>query len=207
MAERHLMNPEYVLSRGYWEYPDEVCDLWIAAYEEIAQSHRDLRGKAQKMINRVKQACSLLVTHASFYNTGNVDDCFYGEAVAKENEYLERSKSQYDSLNGDYPCGNEDDMRFARRLFSIREMAFLQMGLANEIDPNALRNMPPANKVFSGEAFPRKIKAANRPKGRKGFLHECLGRYADAIECYEAMGDDQPTDRIERLRKLLAAEP
>ena len=197
------MDPELVLSRGYREYPDDVCNLWIAAYEEIAHNHRNLRLKARRMIKRVKKACSLLVTHATFYDTSRVDECFYGEAVERENEYLERTRSQYDSLGGDFPCGNDDDMRFARRLFSIRELAYIQMGLAEEVDPNALRNMPPTNKTFSGEAFPRKIKAANRPKGRKGFLYECMGQFAEAIECYEAMREDKPEVRIERLREQM----
>ena len=197
------MDPELVLSRGYWEDSGEVCDKWVAAYNEIAQTHRGFGLRARRMMRRVRLACSLLVTHATFYDTSRVDECFYGEAVARENEYLEKSRSQYDSLDGDFPCGNEVDMRFARRLFSIREMAYIQMGLAKELDLNDNKNIPPANKVFSGEAFPRKIKRANQPKGRKGFLYECLGQYAEAVKCYEAMGEDQPEDRIVALRKLM----
>lgn len=46
--------------------------------------------------------------------------------------------------------------------------------------PDDVCNLPLTNKTFSGEAFPRKIKAANRPKGRKGFLYECMGQFAEA---------------------------
>lgn len=199
------MNPELVLCRGYREDSGKVCDQWVAAYEEIGKRNLRLRFKAKRMIKRVRLACSLLVEHATFYDTSRVDECFYGEAVAKENEYLERVSPQYASFDGDYPCGNEDDVRFARRLFSIHEMAYLQMGLAEELDLNDNKHIPPANKTFSGEAYPRKIKTANQPKGRKGFLYECRGLFVEAIECYESMGEDRPAERIELLRKCLEA--
>lgn len=155
------------------------------------------------MIDRIKLACSLSVTHATFYNTGNVDDCFLGEAIARENEYLEKSRKAYESLDGDFPCGNEDDMRFARRFFSIREMAYIQMGFASEVDPDDLSEMPPIDKPFADEAFLMEISADDQPLGRKGFIHECMGRYAEAIESYEAFTEGRPDDRIQRLRKKI----
>lgn len=195
------MHPELVLCRGYWEDSGKICRKWISAYSEIALRHLKLRSQAQSMIKRVRLACSLLVEHATFYDLSRVDECFYAEAVERENEYLEKVEKMYDSLDGDFPCGNEDDVRFARRLFSIREMAFLQMGLAKELDLNDDSHIPPADKTFDDEAFPNIIKAANQPKARKGFLYECMGQYAEAIECYEAMGEDKPEDRIEHLRE------
>ena len=173
------MEPQIALNRGYWEDAGDCRDQWIAAYKEIAKKHLMLSMRAKKMIKRIELACSLCVTHATFFNTGNVDECFYGEAVARENEFLEETKKARESLDGDFPCGNEDDMRFARDFFTNREMAYLQMGLANELN------------------------ASGNSMGRKGFIYECLGLYEEAIECYEAMGKERPTDRIERLRKKL----
>ena len=60
-----------------------------------------------------------------------------------------------------------------------------------------------SDKAFADEAFPRIIETANQPKARKGFIYECLGQYAEAIECYESMGEDKPEDRIEHLRELV----
>lgn len=198
------MDPQIALSRGYMENTGDVLERWISAYKEIAKKHIMLMVRAQKMIKRIELASSLCVSHATFYNTGNVDECFYGEAVARENEFLEASKKARKSLEGDFPCGNEDDMRFARRFFSIREMAYLQMGLAKEINPDDLSQKPPVNKIFADEAFPRKIKASDQPLGRKGFVHECLGNYQEAIACYETFSEGCPEDRIESLRKKLS---
>ena len=89
--------------------------------------------------------------------------------------------------DGDYPCGNEADMLFARRVFSIREMAYLQLGLAAELNPDDLRKAPPFDKIFDGEAMPKIITTADQPTARRGFVNECLGHYAEAIECYEAI--------------------
>ena len=198
------MDPQIVLSRGYMESVSDILDQWISAYKEIAKKHIMLMVRTQKMIKRIELASSLCVSHATFYNTGNVDECFYGEAVARENEFLESSKKARESLEGDFPCGNEDDMRFARRFFSIREMAYLQMGLAKELDPDDLSQKPPVNRVFADEAFPRKIKTSDQPLGRKGFIHECLGNYKEAIACYEAFSDGRPDDRIDYLRNKLS---
>lgn len=198
------MDPQIVLSRGYWEYADDCRDQWIAAYKEIGRKSVGLGVQARKMIQRMELACSLTTTHAIFFNSGNVDDCFIGEAVERENNFLERNQKAYDSLDGDFPCGNAEDMRFARRFFSIREMAYLQMGLATSIDPDDLSEMPPVDKPFADEAFPMKITEADQPWGRKGFVHECLGRYAEAIECYEAFKQNRPEDRIKRLREQLS---
>lgn len=198
------MDPQIVLSRGYMESASEVLKQWISAYKEIAKKHLMLVARAQKMIKRIELASSLCVTHATFFNSGNVDECFYGEAVAKENEFLKGTQKARESLDGDFPCGNEEDMRFARRFFSIREMANLQMGLARELNPDDLSQVPPVNKSFADEAFPRKIKASDQPLGRKGFIHECLGNYQEAIDCYEAFSEGRPDERIDCLRKKLS---
>lgn len=198
------MDPQIVISRGYMESASDVLKQWISAYKEIAKKHLMLVVRAQKMIKRIELASSLSVTHATFFNSGNVDECFYGEAVARENEFLEGTQKARESLDGDFPCGNEDDMRFARRFFSIREMAYLQMGLARELNPDDLSQVPPVNKSFADEAFPRKIKASDQPLGRKGFIHECLGNYQEALDCYEAFSEGRPDERIEFLRKKLS---
>lgn len=175
------MEPTIALNRGYWEDSGDVVNQWISAYKEIAKKHIALAPRAHKMIKRIELAASLCVTHATFYNTGNVDDCFLGEAIERENEFISRTEKSRKSLDGDFPCGNEEDMKFASQYFSNREIAYLQMGLANELDPEDSLE-------------------------KKGFILECLGRYAEAIDCYEAMGDHSPIRRIESLRKKLASK-
>ena len=198
------MDPQVALNRGYWEYADKVRDQWIASYTQIAKKYRHLKPLADKMIKRINLACQLQTEHAISYDTSRVDECFYAEAVARENEYLEATQAKRDSLDGDFPCGNEEDMRFARRLFSNREMAYLQMGLANEVNPDDLSHVPAPDKPFPDEAFPNVIEPADQPKGRKGFVFECLGQFAEAIACYEAMAEEgRPTDRITCLRRKL----
>lgn len=178
------MDPEIALNRGYWEDSGKILNQWIKAYKEIAKKHVMLVGLAHDMINRAELACSLLVSHATFYDTSRVDECFYAEAVERENKFLEKTEKARKSLDGDFPCGNEDDMRFARDFFTIHEMAYLQMGLAKEVD----------------------FDNTGKKQGRNGFLHECLGHYEEAIACYEAMDEGRPVGRINRLREKLSAK-
>ena len=201
------MDPQIALNRGYWEDAGECRDQWITAYKEIAKKHWHHKKEAKQMIERIERACSLAVTHAVHFDTGNVDDCFLGERIAAENEFLEKTEKARKRLEGKFPCGNEDDMRFARHFFSIRELAYIQMGFASEVDPDDLSQMPPFDKPYSDEALVTPVSAADQPLGRRGFLHECLGRYEEAIACYEAIGDGRPDDRIKQLRKKLFIVP
>ena len=201
------MDPSIALSRGYDEDMVVVRKQWTKAYYEIGQRHKPLRPQTEMMTNRIQLACKLLVSHATFYDYSRADDCFYAEAVERFNDFYDTTEKDRASLDGDYPCGNEADMLFARRVFSIREMAYLQLGLAAELNPDDLRKAPPFDKIFDGEAMPKIITTADQPTARRGFVNECLGHYAEAIECYEAIEEKgRPADRIKHLREKLAAQ-
>ncbi len=191
------MNPEITLARGYWDDTKECCDQWIAAYKEIAKKHPELKALAQKLIQRAESACSLIVSHAVSFGS-MPDDTFYGERVQQENAYYEKTEKSRDALEGDFPCGNELEMRLARHCFSYREMACLQVGLASEIDPDDLSEVP-EEKPYADEVFDKKITPEDIPMARKGILYECLGQPDKALQCFLSVQSVNLKDRIDRL--------
>ena len=83
---------------------EAVRDSWIAEYKKIAEENPAKAELCRTLTERICLAA----------------DLFSGV-------------EQYDSLNGDFPLGNEDDMEFASYFFSVRELALIQTGLSHTI--------------------------------------------------------------------------
>lgn len=136
------MEPVYVLNRSYYDSPDKCVDEWFEAYAEIVDNHPELKTAAVNMGERILHARELF---ASLANLGSTpDDEAYALRVEQERKYYQEAEE----LDGDFPFGNEDEVFAARHVFSIREMAYIQLGLASEIDPGDLSEVP-QGKIFT----------------------------------------------------------
>ena len=79
--------------------------------------------------------------------------------------YLE--KEENNSFNGDYPFFNDEDMELAYKVFSLREIALIQLGELELI------------------ACGKKEDFNYRPQIRKGLLYEIKKDFYNAYKCYE----------------------
>ncbi len=90
------------------------------------------------------------------------DDYYY--------EWLDEVKQEEnDSLDGDFPLGNEEDMAFASPYFTVKELAQIQMGCAEDI--------------FAGHY----VEYADRVLVRKGVLAEVKGEWKEAASAYSGI--------------------
>ena len=132
------MKPETALKLQYslWdrytkEQIETIRDEWIAAYREIAGSDSSKKELCDSLTDRINRAAELFIRrHIEPAKSDAIshDDYYY--------EWLdEMKKEEDDSLDGDFPLGNEEDMKLASSFFSIKELALLQTGLAEQIDP------------------------------------------------------------------------
>lgn len=193
------MNPEIVINRGYLESHDECLAKWRSAFAEIVKNHPKLKAKVKKLEKRIETASQLAIG-AARSSCANADDTFYAIAVERENAHYEATKGLRDSLEGNFPCGNEREMVFARNYFTTGEIAYIQLGLANEIDPNNISKVPKGKVYAAGSLFASEKNKDNILYGRKGFISECLGNTEDAIKYYLKIKGDSAADRLSRLR-------
>ena len=156
------MDPQYVLNRSYWDYPADCLQQWLDAYAAIGERHPELAATVERLTARIHKAYTLYQGLANLGSTP--DDTVYAERVEQENGYYRQAKS----LDGDFPLGNEHEVFTARYLFSIREMAWLQAGLAAEIDPADLTEVPRGKVYTLGD--PRDLSDEDLLQGRTSFL-------------------------------------
>ncbi len=198
------MKPEIALKIDYdrfKEYTREqietIRDEWIAAYREIAESDSSKKELCDSLTDRISRAAELFIRrHIEPAKSDAIshDDYYY--------EWLDEvKKEEDDSLDGDFPLGNEADMKLASSFFSIKELALLQMGLAEKIDPE-----PVEPDWGFGRAGTEKNYA------RKGFLAELKGLCEEAVEYYSEHCDNSryPDDyvrmRLDAIKDKLAFE-
>ena len=163
------MEPTYALNRSYWDSPADCLQQWLDAYAEIGERHPELATTVERLTVRIRKAYALFGGLANL--GGMADDTVYAERVEQENKYY----SQSGSLDGDFPLGNEREVFEARYLFSIREMAWLQAGLAAEIDPADLSQVP-RDKVYTfGDPQERTDKELAQE--RAAFIEQTKSRY------------------------------
>lgn len=157
------MEPTYALNRSYWDYPADCLQQWLDAYAAIGERHPELAATVERLTARIRKAYSLYQGLANLGSTP--DDTVYAERVEQENSYYRQAKS----LDGDFPLGDEREVFEARYLFSIREMAWLQAGLAAEIDPTDLTEVPRGKVYTIGD--PRDLSDEELLQGRTSFLN------------------------------------
>lgn len=160
---------QYLLDKYTREQIETIRDEWIAAYREIAESNSSKEELCDSLTDRISRAAELFISRriepvAS--DAVSYDDCYREcpeEVEQKEN----------DSLDGDFPLGNEADMKLAYSFFSIKELALLQTGLAEQIEPEL---------VFFG--FGHGNEKVVKNSARKGILADLRGSTEEAVEYY-----------------------
>lgn len=179
------MKPEIVLQNTFnkdqpytREQTEASRDEWIAAYREIAQSDHSKKELCDSLCERINRAANLLISRE--------------EKNMESDQTTENAEN--DCLNGDFPLGKEEDMAFASPYFTIKELALIQMGCADQIDP---------------EQFAIGI---TETSVRKGFLAEIKGAGRDAVYyyfCYYNLYPVPPAsvyERSEAIRRKLDFE-
>ena len=170
------MKPEFALKLQYSlldkytrEQIETIRDEWIAAYREIAESDSSKKELCDSLTDRINRAAELFIRrHIEPVVSDAIshDDYYY--------EWLDEvKKEEDDSLDGDFPLGNEADMKLAYSFFSIKELALLQTGLSEQIEPEL---------VFFG--FGHGNEKVVKNSARKGILADLRGSTEEAMEYY-----------------------
>ena len=170
------MKPEFALKLQYSlldkytrEQIEAIRDEWIAAYREIAESDSSKEELCDSLTDRINRAAELFIRrHIEPVVSDAIshDDYYY--------EWLDEvKKEEDDSLDGDFPLGNEADMKLAYSFFSIKELALLQTGLSEQIEPEL---------VFFG--FGHGNEKVVKNSARKGILADLRGSTEEAVEYY-----------------------
>lgn len=166
MKPQVALNIEYNTSITYTrEQVEAVRDEWITAYQEIAKSDSSKKELCDYFTDRIRRASELFISRKVEpvkSDATNHDDNYY--------ECLEEMKQkENDSLDGDFPLGNEEDMKFASPYFSTKELAMIQMGFADDI--------------YAGYY----VEYADRVLIRKGVLAEVKGNLKEAVSAYSGV--------------------
>ena len=170
------MKPEIALKLQYSlldkytrEQIETIRDEWIAAYREIAESDSSKKELCDSFIVRINRAAELFIRRRI--------EPVVSDAISHDDYYYEwldeMKKEEDDSLNGDFPLGNEEDMKLASSFFWVKELALLQMGLAEQIEPEL---------VFFG--FGHGNEKVVKNSARKGILADLRGSTEEAVEYY-----------------------
>ena len=160
---------QYLLDKYTREQIETIRDEWIAAYREIAESDSSKEELCDSLTDRISRAAELFIRrHIEPVVSDAIshDDYYY--------EWLDEvKKEEDDSLDGDFPLGNEADMKLAYSFFSIKELALLQTGLSEQIEPEL---------VFFG--FGHGNEKVVKNSARKGILADLRGSTEEAVEYY-----------------------
>ena len=160
---------QYLLDKYTREQIETIRDEWIAAYREIAESDFSKKELCDSLTDRISRAAELFIRrHIEPVVSDAIshDDYYY--------EWLDEvKKEEDDSLDGDFPLGNEADMKLAYSFFSIKELALLQTGLSEQIEPEL---------VFFG--FGHGNEKVVKNSARKGILADLRGSTEEAVEYY-----------------------
>ncbi len=127
------MNPQTVLkinpikmTAAQVEY---VRDQWISEYEKHMELTPELNDLCLALIERVKRASSLVIDR--YVSDGKKSE-FTSSVANCDPEYFDQDTDRYfeenDSLDGDFPLGNEKDAEFASPYFSIEQLVYIQLG-------------------------------------------------------------------------------
>ena len=170
------MKPEIALKLQYSlldkytrEQIETIRDEWIAAYREIAESDSAKKELCDSFIVRMGRAAELFIRRHI--------EPVVSDAISHDDYYYEwldeMKKEEDDSLNGDFPLGNEEDMKLASSFFLVKELALLQMGLFEQIEPEL---------DFFG--FGHGNEKVVKDSARKGILADLRGSTEEAVEYY-----------------------
>jgi hypothetical protein len=160
---------QYLLDKYTREQIETTRDEWITAYREIEESDSSKKELCDSLTARISRAAELFIRrHIEPAKSDAIshDDYYY--------EWLDEvKKEEDDSLDGDFPLGNEADMKLASSFFSIKELALLQTRLVEQIEPEL---------VFFG--FGHGNEKVVKNSARKGILADLRGSTEEAVEYY-----------------------
>ena len=170
MKPKTALKLQYSLLDKYTrEQIETIRDEWIAVYREIAQSDSSKKELCDSLTDRISRAAELFIRRKI--------EPVKSDAISHDDYYYEwldeLKKEEDDSLDGDFPLGNEADMKLASSFFSIKEIALLQTGLAEQIEPEL---------VFFG--FGHGNEKVVKNSARKGILADLRGSTEEAVEYY-----------------------
>lgn len=143
---------------------EEALARWKEEYAAIAAEFPEKQKLCQFFIVRAERAADYADSRCRRRERGtnSVDEEFrphMAEEEAKENE----------SLNGDFPLGNDFDAEFAVNYFSVAQLARIHCGLADTLEIEEY--CEPNYSVLM----------------KKGMLAELKGDWAEAERCYEGV--------------------
>lgn len=176
MKPQIALKIEYDVSKDYTRMQIEaVKEEWIAAYRGIAQNDPSRKELCDSLVDRISRAAELFISRYVEFKVSDAishDDYYY--------EWLDELKGeQDDSLDGDFPLGNSEDMEFASPYFSVKELAMIQAGKADDI--------------YAGYY----VEYADRVLVRKGVLAEVKGEWKDAASAYSGVCYSKTVQRRE----------
>ena len=196
------MNPQILLNRGYFEDYASCYRQWLDAYAEIAEKHPELKEATRQLSERMERIYNLAISDGRALS-GLPDDTCFGLYAERENKYYQATESVRNSLEGDFPCGTESEMVFARNFFTIREIAYIQLGLASEIDPDDYGVVQRGKFYAAGSLFSSEKDENNVRYGRKGYINESLGKIKEALDAYRLVTSYIASSRIDDLTEQL----
>ncbi len=154
-----------------WEKTNE----FIAQYGEIMKKYPEKEKICGFLTKRVFKAARLFEDRVQ--GSGPVQPCNGGwddSVYDWLDEQKEREEAEFD---GDFPLGNAADAEFAAQYFTVKQIAYIQCGLFDEV--NIGHYVEPAYDVLA----------------RKGFIAELKGDYKEALRCYD--GDPLPGKQLQ----------
>ena len=159
-------DPWYDFTHNYTLAEVNVCrNKWIAEYKRIAKEHLYLEDLCETLIDRINRAADLFISRKvnPVKSAGHTqDDSYY--------EWLEEvEKEENDSLNGDFPLGNDEDADFMMPFFDIDNLALIQCGLHDLVTQR-------------GKYYPETDESV-----RAGILAELDGDFKEAERCYHSI--------------------
>lgn len=143
------------------EKAEKNRDEWITAYKKIAKEYPETEDMSLLLIDRINKAFKIIKSREML----RLSDSFCGDTAFMDTVVEEEAKAEAE-LDGDFPLGNEFDAEFALPYFQIIDLAKIQLGLANQVNPG----------IYCEYAYDVLV--------RKGFLCELDGRWRDAQHCY-----------------------
>lgn len=160
------------------EKAEKNRDEWITAYKKIAKEYPETEDMSLLLIDRINKAFKIIKSREML----RLSDSFCGDTAFMDTVVEEEAKAEAE-LDGDFPLGNEFDAEFALPYFQIIDLAKIQLGLANQVNPG----------IYCEYAYDVLV--------RKGFLCELDGRWRDAQHCYRGV----PTSSLFRTERTIAA--
>ncbi|MBE7065263.1 MAG: hypothetical protein E7384_05570 [Ruminococcaceae bacterium] len=157
---------DYDILKKYTRQQIEAArDEWVAAYREIAEKDSSKRELCDYLVVRIIRVAELFIRRHI--------EPVVSDAISHDDSYYEwldeMKKEENDSLDGDFPLGNEEDMAFASSYFTVKELAQIQTGCADDI--------------FAGHY----VEYADRVLVRKGVLAEVKGDFKEAAAAYSGI--------------------